>query len=395
MTDLAGLINVADFERAARRRLPRMIWDVIAGGGGDEVTLRRNRAALDAVALRPRALVDVRQRDIGVDVFGQRVALPVLLAPTGFNRMAHRDAEIGAGLGAASAGTIFTLGTVSTYTPDEVAERCSGPLWFQLYVRPSREETDLLLARVDPSRYSALVVTIDTAMTGIRERDARNGMTVPLRITPRLIAQAATRPAWALDFLRGGVGRGGQGYGETRRHVRRVGELIRSSARQVTEDDMRWLRSRWKGPLLVKGVLRGDDCERLLQLGIDGIVVSNHGGRQLDSVPATIDALPEVVQAVAGRAEVFVDGGFRRGVDVVKALALGARAVLIGRPYVYGLAVGGQRGVERVLDIFAAEISHTFALLGCTRVSELDPSFVAMERVLVPGSGPSRAREHV
>lgn len=384
MTDLARLLNVADVEHAARRRLPGIVWDVIAGGAGDEITLRMNRDALARVSLRPRALADVRQRDLSTTVLGQRVSMPVLLAPTGFNRMAHREAEIAAARAASGAGTVFTLGTVTTFTPEDVARATSGPKWFQLYLRSGRDETEALLQRAAAAGYLALVVTVDTALTGIRERDLRNQLTVPLRITPRLIAQAATRPQWALDFAFGGSGRGSQGYGDLLRSIRTVGTLIKQSARQVTEGDLRWLRSRWKGPLLVKGILRGEDCERLLHIGVDGIVVSNHGGRQLDSVPATIDALPEIVDAVNGRAEVFVDGGFRRGVDVAKALAIGARAVLVGRPYIYGLAVAGEAGVRRVLEMFAAELDHTLALLGCARPSELDRSFVGVVRTITP-----------
>jgi isopentenyl diphosphate isomerase/L-lactate dehydrogenase-like FMN-dependent dehydrogenase len=384
--NLGALVNLADVEAAARRRLPRLVWDVIAGGSGNEETLRRNREAFGAIALRPRALADVQKRDLSTTVFGQRIALPVMLAPTGFNRMAHRDAELAAARAANRAGTIFTLGTITTFTPEQVAAAAPGPLWFQLYLRSTRDETEALIARAAQSGFKALVVTVDTAITGIRERDIRNGMTVPLRITPRLIAQAAMRPAWAFDFVRGGSGRGTQGYGDIFRTVRTVSTLISSSARQVTEADMKWIRERWKGPLLVKGILRGDDCDRLLATGIDGIIVSNHGGRQLDSVPATIQALPEVVDAARGRAEVFVDGGFRRGVDVAKALALGARAVLIGRPYIFGLAVGGEAGVARVIQILSEELNHTLALLGCTSPSDLDRSFVAMERVLVPAT---------
>jgi isopentenyl diphosphate isomerase/L-lactate dehydrogenase-like FMN-dependent dehydrogenase len=253
-------------------------------------------------------------------------------------------------------------------------------------MRLSQLETEDLLTRAQRTGFRALAVTIDTALTGLRERDQRNRLTVPLRITPRLMAQVALRPAWAIDFVRGGAGRGAQGYGEMRRTLKTLGERIQATNYPVTVEDLRWLRAHWKGPLLVKGVLRGDDCARLLAAGVDGIIVSNHGGRQLDSVPATIQALPEVVEAVGGRAEVFVDGGFRRGTDVAKALALGARAVLIGRPYLYGLAAGGQPGVERVLEIFHAELSHTLALLGCTRPQDLDRSFVAIERELVPFS---------
>jgi isopentenyl diphosphate isomerase/L-lactate dehydrogenase-like FMN-dependent dehydrogenase len=384
VTDLSRLISLADVERAAQRRLPRLVWDVIAGGSGDEVTLRRNRDAFDSIALRPRALADVHTRDLSTTIFGERIAVPVLLAPTGFNRMAHRDAELAAARAAGRHGTVFTLGTITTFTPEQVAAAAPGPLWFQLYMQSDRAATEALVQRAERAGFSALVVTIDTAMPGIRERDLRNRLTVPLKITPRLIAQAATRPAWAIDFALGGSGRGAQGYGDMLRSIRSVGVLIKSSARQVTESDIQWLRGRWKGPLLVKGVLRGEDCDRIIAAGVDGIIVSNHGGRQLDSTPATIRALPEVLEAVAGRAEVLVDGGFRRGVDIAKALALGARAVLIGRPYIYGLAIGGEGGVHRVLEILTGELDHTFALLGCSGTRDIDRSYVAIDRAFAP-----------
>lgn len=374
MSGLDRLYNIDDVEALAYRRLPRPIYDVIAGGAGDEVTLRTNREALDALRLRPRVLTDVSTRDLETVALGETVSMPVMLAPVGFQRMLHRDAEVASARAAAAQGTIFACNTISTFSLEEVAASSSGTKWFQLYLPADREEAEDLVARVEAAGYAVMCLTVDTAVPGLRERDRRHRVTQPLTIGPGLVLAASRRPRWSIDFLRGGAGRRPARLPMT---VDAAGRAVAKTARPVTLEDLEWLRSRWKGSLVVKGVLRGDDCARLLDRGVDGLVVSNHGGRQLDSAMASIEALPEVVDAVAGRAEVFVDGGFRRGTDVVKALALGARAVLIGKAFLYGLAVGGQPGVERVLDIFRTELDTALGLLGCASVRDLDRSFVA------------------
>lgn len=255
--------------------------------------------------------------------------------------MVHREAEIATARAAGAAGTAFALATATSYPLEDVASVACGPRWFQLYVPPTRAEAEALVSRAAAADYSALVVTVDTSMHGLRERDIRNRLIVPLRplrLRPGLITAGIVRPRWSLDFLRGGVG---HGIGPMRRlplSIKDAGRAIARPGYVLTLDEMRWIRDLWPGKLVVKGVLRGEDCPTLLDLGVDGIIVSNHGGRQLDTTPASVEALPEIVEAVDGRAEVMVDGGIRRGTDVVKALALGARAVLIGRPYLYGLA---------------------------------------------------------
>lgn len=377
MARLDTMVNVRDIERAARRRLPRPIYDVVAGGAWDEVTLDANEADLRQLRLRCRTLVDVGQRDLSTTVLGHPVALPVLLAPVGYQRMLHRDAELASARAAATAGTIFTCNTISSYPLEDVAAASDGPKWFQLYMPGDRGEAEQLLARVERASYPVLCLTVDTAMSGMRERDIRNRMTQPLRIDPRMVLAAARRPTWAIDFLRGGVGRGLTPTPRLPMSIKDAGRAIAKAGRPVTFSDLEWLRERWTGKLVVKGVLRGDDAAKIVDHGVDGIVISNHGGRQLDSSPSTISVLPEIADAVAGRAEVFIDGGFRRGTDVAKALALGARAVLIGRPFLYGLAAGGQKGVERVLDILRHELDTALGLLGCTSVGTLDASFVA------------------
>lgn len=373
LTRLDGLLNVADFERMAARRLPRPIFDVVAGGSGDEVTLEGNRAALRALRLSPRVLGDVRTRDLSTTILGEAVSMPVVLAPVGFQRMLHRDAELASARAAATRGTVFACNTISTFSLEDVVASSDGPKWFQLYLPADRSEAEGLVDRVEQAGYPVICLTVDTAVPGLRERDRRNRVTQPLTIDLGMILAASLRPRWSWDFLRGGVGRRPATIPMT---IDAAGKAVARTARPITADDLVWLRRRWGGKLVVKGVLRVDDSRKIVDLGADGIVVSNHGGRQLDAARATIEALPEVADAVGHQVEVFVDGGFRRGTDVAKALALGARAVLIGKAYLYGLAVGGQSGVERVLDIFRSEIDTAMALLGCASVHDLDPSLV-------------------
>jgi len=372
-------VNIEDFREIAKRRLPRFIFDTIDGGAGDEVTLRENRSAFQNFTLRPRALADVTQRDLTTTVLGKAVSMPLLLAPTGAGRLVHPDAELLAARAAGRAGTIYALSSVAR-SPEDVADAAEGPLWFQLYILPTREQTEGLVRAAEKAEYAALCVTIDGAIEALRERDRRNGMKPPVKITPRLIAQGASRPSWAIDFMRGG---GSQIFGTRQMRkqmkqmdVRDVEQAIMSLWRPVTWDHIAWLRDLWPRPLLVKGVMRGDECMRLVEIGVDGIVVSNHGGRQLDGVPGAIDVLPEVIDAVGGKAEVFVDGGFRRGSDVIKAVALGAKAALIGRPYLYGLAVDGEAGISRVLETFRTELDNNMALLGCGSIADIDSSVV-------------------
>lgn len=377
MTRLDRLFNIDDVEAEAVRRLPRPIYDVVAGGAADEVTLRSNRESLASLMLRPRVLADTAERDLSTTVLGQKVDLPVILAPVGFQRMLHRDAELASARAAAAAGTIFACNTISTFSLEDVSEAGIGPKWFQLYLPPDRGEADELVSRVESAGYPVICLTVDLAASGLRERDRHNRITQPLTIGPRLAMSALRRPRWLIDFLSGGVGRHAAPVPMS---VDSAGKAVAKTTGPVSLDDLEWLRDRWKGSLVVKGVLRGDDCGSIVDRGVNGVVVSNHGGRQLDSAVATIDALSEVVDAVDGRAEVFVDGGFRRGTDVAKALALGARAVLIGKAFLYGLAVGGQSGVERVLDIFRSELDTALALLGCQSVRDLDRSFVVPGR---------------
>lgn len=382
------ILNIDDYRSAAKRRLPKSVFDIIDGGAADEQTMRRNRAAFSQIALRPHALGGAVERDISTTVFGERVSLPVLLAPAGFARMAHRSAELAVARAASAAGTVYGVSTVTSVALEDIARAAPGPKWYQLYPPADREACVSLIDRAKGAGYSALCVTIDGAVGGNRERDRRNRVSVPLKISPAMVAQGALRPRWALDFLRGGVGRGSQGLtfaapaGSTHAGtIAQAGLALAATARPVAMNEIAAIREHWQGPLVIKGIGRADECEQLLDLGVDGFVVSNHGGRQLDGTLSSIEVLPEVVAAARGRAEVYVDSGFRRGTDVVKALALGARAVLIGRPYFFGLAVAGEQGVAAVLEVFRREIDNAMALMGCSTVSALEPKDVA----LLPG----------
>lgn len=366
--------SVEDLRRSARRRMPKAVFDVVDGGAGDEQTLRWNRESFARIPLRPRALVDVKHVDTTTTVLGDPVSMPLLLAPCSFARMCHSDAEPGVARAAGRAGTVYVVPGGAGERPEVVSRSASGPLWYQLYLKPDRAATAELLDRVEQAGYRILCVTIDTAIKPYREKDLRNGVTLPVSPSPRLALAGLAHPMWSRDFL---FGTGGAGLDlfAAHRAYRNFTDAIMHS-RSVTAEEIRWLRDRWPGALVVKGVLRGDEVPEMIELGVDGIVVSNHGGRNLDGVPATIDVLAEVVEAAAGRAEVLLDSGVRRGTDVVRALALGARAVLVGRPYMFGLAAGGEPGVDRALELLHNEIIRAMSQAGATSVKEIDRSLI-------------------
>jgi isopentenyl diphosphate isomerase/L-lactate dehydrogenase-like FMN-dependent dehydrogenase len=367
-------VTVDDVERMARKRIPGVIYDVLAGGAGDEVSLRANRSAFEHITFRPRALGHTALPALTTTVLGDEVSMPVLLAPTGAGRVVSRDAELAVARAARRAGTIYMQSSVTSFPLEDVARAGAGPLWFQLYLPRERREFEPLLARIAAAGYTGLAITVDTPVFGNRDRDARNGL-VGSGIRPRFLLQGALHPRWAVEFVRTNV-LPHPTSGARRMSPGATAATILASACPVSREDVQVVRDLWDGPLLIKGVMRADQCPGLIDLGVDGIVVSNHGGRQLDGVPATIDVLASVVDAVDGRAEVFIDGGFRRGADVVKALALGARAVFVGRPYLYGLAAAGESGVEVVLEMLRAEVGRTMALVGAARVCDIDRSLV-------------------
>jgi len=345
-------LNVRDFERIARERLSPEAWDYYASGANDEVTLRANEAAYDRIPVHYRVLVDVAHRDPRTEVLGHSIRMPILVAPTAFHKLAHPEGEVATAGAAGRAGTIMTLSTLSNSKVEEVVPASSGPVWFQLYVYRDRAATEALVARVEAAGARALVLTVDAPLLGRRERDVRNRFRLPEGLTIENMLSAGTLPDVDHDS-------GLAAYFST---------LLDPS---LGFRDIEWLRSITKLPVLVKGIVRPDDARRAVDHGAAGIVVSNHGGRQLDGSPATIDALPGVVEAVDGRCEVLVDGGIRRGTDVLKALARGAQAVLVGRPVLWGLAADGEAGVAGVLDLLREELDLAMALAGCPTVADV------------------------
>jgi L-lactate dehydrogenase (cytochrome) len=381
MSRLPRAITIDDLRRLARRRLPRAVYDFIEGGSGDELTVRRNRAAFERLLFEPRVLVDVSKREQSTVVLGERVATPVILSPTGMAGLSWPRGEVAAARGAHDAGTIYTLSTHSSCSIEEVAAGAPGPLWFQLYVWQNRDLTRSFVERARAAGYRALLLTVDVQVISRRERDLRNGFTIPPRVTVRNVVDTLRRVGWVRRVLMGQrrltlanlVGAPGAPRTDI---VTLAGVANRQVDPSISWADLAWFRSLWSGPLLLKGVMTAADARRAAEHGVDGLVVSNHGGRQLDGTRATIEALPEIVDAVDNRMEVLLDGGVRRGADVVRALALGARAVMVGRPYLYGLATGGQGGVRRALEILANEVDHVLALTGVPRVADLEPSLV-------------------
>ena len=354
------LLNVWDYERAAEERLEPGAFGYFAGGANDEWTLGENLAAFTRWVLRPRVLVDVSEVTTAVTVLGTEISSPVLVAPTAFQRMAHPDGETATARGAAAAGTIMCLSTIATATIEDVAEAArDAPRWFQLYWSPDRGIVRDFVGRAEAHGYRAIVLTVDLPVSGRRERDLRTGFEVPAEVpVPAFVAHAERA----------------ENVSPTQ-----IGQIVDKS---VTWRDLEWLRGLSPLPLVIKGVLTAEDAILACESGAEGIVVSNHGGRQLDGVAASLDALPEVVEAVAGRAEVLMDGGIRRGTDVVKALALGARAVLAGRAPLWGLAVDGADGVQRVLDLLREEVALALALCGCASPAHVTRAHVG------PAGGP-------
>jgi len=375
------VINIEDLRRQARRRLPRVVFNYVDGGADDELTLRENCRVFQDVTFRPRQAVDVSSVDLRTRVLGSDLAFPALLAPIGYLRLVHPRGELDAARAAGAAGTGFIQSTISGHALEKTREASTGPVSYQLYLVGGRAASEAAIERARVAGFSALHVTIDTPVAGLRERDFRGGMGALLggnfASKLRFLPQFFVRPRWVAGFLRdGGVPKlanvviPGEGPMPL---IDVTGALARS---RVTWDDFHWIRKLWPGPLVAKGVLTGDDARRAIDHGANGIVVSNHGGRQLDSASATLRALPEVVAAVAGQAEVLMDGGIRRGSDIVKAICLGARAVLVGRAYVYGLAAAGQAGVTRALEILRTDVERTLKLLGCPSIAALDGSYV-------------------
>jgi isopentenyl diphosphate isomerase/L-lactate dehydrogenase-like FMN-dependent dehydrogenase len=375
------VINIEDLRRAAKRRLPRVVFDYIDGGAEAEQTLRANGRAFETVTLRPRCAVATPVCDLRTTVVGSSLSMPLILAPVGSSRLMYPRGEEAAARAAGQAGIVYALSTLSGCRLEDVAAASEGPVWYQLYLIGGRDCALPTIERARAAAFSALIVTIDTAVAGLRERDLRNGAKELLtgKLGPMLpfMNQLLTKPRWLAAFLADGglmkfvnvmiPGQGPMLYADVTTALEQA---------VVTWQDLRWIRDAWNGPIIIKGVHTGDDARRAVDAGADALVVSNHGGRQLDGVAPTLRMLPEVLAAVGDRIEVLLDGGIRRGSDIVKALCLGARAVMVGRAYAYGLGAAGGIGVARAIEILRTDLIRTLKLLGCASVADLDRSFI-------------------
>ena len=374
-------INIEDLRQLARRRLPKVVFDYLDGGAEGEVTLRENCRAFETIAFRPRSAVAIGNCDLCTRVLGHDLSFPAMLAPVGYSRLMHPGGEVAAARAAGEARTGYILSSISGHRLEDVGAASTGPVWYQPYLIGGRDAVEAGIDRARRAGFCALVITIDTPVAGMRERDLRNGMKellgssiiAKIPYLPGILAH----PAWLISFLLdGGVPKleniviPGQGPMPLLDVTSTLANAV------VTWDDFRWIREVWPLPIVVKGVLTADDAKRAVDEGAAAVVVSNHGGRQLDCVPPSLRALPEVVTAVNGQAEVLTDGGVRRGSDIVKAICLGARAVLIGRAYAYGLAADGQEGIARALELLRDDVERTLRLLGCPSVAGLNPSYL-------------------
>ena len=375
------VINISDLRPLARRRLPRAVFEYIDGGAEGEVTLRENCRAFEEVTFRARHAVALTECDLHTRVLGFDVSFPALLAPVGYSRLMHPGGEVAAARAAGKAGTGYILSTISGHRMEDVKAASSGPVCFQLYILGGRAASEAALERARAAGFVALFVTIDTAVAGMREKDFRNGVKqlVGGSVWEKIpfLPQVLMRPRWLTTFLLDGGLPGLPNVvipGQGPMPLIDVNSALARAA--VTWEDMRWIRDSWPGPIVIKGVLTADDARRSVDAGAQGVVVSNHGGRQLDGLPASLRALPEVVAAVNGQAEVLMDGGVRRGADIVKAVCLGARAVLCGRAYAYGMAAAGEAGITRAIDILRTDVERTLRLLGCSSIAALDRSYV-------------------
>ncbi len=377
---LRGAVNVDDLRRIAKRRLPRGVFDYIDGGADDERSIVRNAAGFERIEFRPNVLRDVSHVDPSTTVFGTRISMPLIIAPTGYTRLAHSEGELAVARAAARAGVPYSLSTMGTRSIEEVAAVSDGPKWFQVYTWKDRGLVRDLVERSAAAGYEALWLTVDTAVLGQRERDARRGFTVPPQIGPGTILDGIVHPAWTYDFLTheplefanvahlpqhaSGADMGRGAY------------VMQNFDQKLSWADVDWLQSIWHGPLVLKGIQTVDDAVRAVDAGVEGIALSNHGGRQLDDAPSPIELVEPVAQEVQGRATIICDGGVRRGSDIVKALALGADACSIGRPYLYGMGAAGERGVDHVLQFFRDGLARTMALTGRTTIAEIDRDLV-------------------
>jgi (S)-mandelate dehydrogenase len=367
-------INVADFRRLAKQRLPRMIFDYLEGGAEDETGLARNTEAFDRLRLMPFKLRDISHRTLSCELFGRAISAPLVVAPTGLNGAFWPNGDMALAKAAAKANIPFALSTASNATIEEIADGAGGDLWFQLYVI-HRGLADALVARANAAGYTTLVLTVDFGVNGKRERDIRNGFAMPMRYSAKVVLDGMLHPRWSLDMLARGMPKLKNLASPTAIDTQAQAALLkRQMDTSFDFEALKALRDRWPRTLVVKGLLAPSDVERCFALGVDGVVLSNHGGRQLDHAPAPMAVLPEIMKTPPG--SLLIDSGFRRGSDVIKAIASGASAVMLGRALLYGLAAAGEAGVSNVIDIFKDEIDRTMALIGCAAIAKLDSSYL-------------------
>jgi len=377
-----NVLNIADLRRLAKARLPKVIFEYLDGGAEDEVTLARSRSVYDRLSLVPRLASGFSRPDMSVDLFGQRLSVPFMVGPTGMNGIFWRGADLALARSAEKVGAGFTLAMAANASIEEVGAESKGVKWFQLYPWGDDALWRRMLERARTSGFSALVVTMDTLVNGNRERDRRNRFAHNVALTPRTVMDGMLHPRWLLDVWLRGVPRF-ENLLETLGQTADVNEVA-AFTRRARRPDMSWddlsrIRKMWSGPMLIKGVLSADDVRNSMSIGVDGIIVSNHGGRQLDGAITTLQALPTIVEAASGRLVVLADGGFRRGSDVVKALALGAQAIVLGRAPLYGVAASGQAGVQLALQILQEETARVMGLIGCGSVSDLTTDYLWAE----------------
>lgn len=374
---LARAQSIGDLARFARHRVPKSVWEFVSGAAEDEITLAENRGALDRVRFNPRNFGQVAQPDISTTILGRRAPSPIIIAPTGFTRLSHHEGESAVARAAAASGTPYTLSTMGTTSVSNVAKAApDGRNWFQVYLMRDRSITEAQLAEAKANGYEAIMLTIDTPATGLRRRDARNGFDIPPRLTGRALLDMAVNPSWVynlvthepLMFATIGESSPFQRWGQS-------GVVVEQEMRP---SHIAWLRERWDGPILVKGVMGVEDSLASLDAGAAGVIISNHGGRQLDRTHSPITVLPQIRDAVGDRGQIFIDSGFRSGADIAAAIGLGADAVLVGRAYLYGLMVGGQAGVEKALQILRAELRRTMMLLGTPTLADIGPEQVSL-----------------
>jgi L-lactate dehydrogenase (cytochrome) len=379
---LARVLNYRDARRYAKWALPRGVFEYVDGGTEDEQSIALNSEGFRDLTFRPRMGIWVEDPELSTTLFGQPVSFPVLTAPCGGMRLVHPDGDLAVARAATAAGTIHIASSASQYSLEEIADSSPDRLWFQLYRFRGRAAMESIVNRAKAAGYKAIVATLDTQVPSKRERDYRNGFSYSMRVSAanavRLAPQLAPHPFWVARYLRDGMPFELSNTAAMSRDgvPMQLTDMARVESNSPSWEDVAWVRENWDGPVLVKGVLTAEDTRKAADYGCDGVIVSNHGGRQLEGAPATIDVLPEIVAAAGDQMEVILDGGVRRGGDAIKALALGAKAVAIGRPYVWGLALGGQDGVTHMLELLRAEIKRSMQLMGCTSVHDLDPGWV-------------------